>query len=241
MFDEATIPHVIIEEGKWGQVKITKHETYYLLSHNEIEWNTYHPKTKREYYEQYGGYDLAYGDVLITGFGFGQFATWLADKPTVKSVTVIEISKDVVDAFLANNTLPDNVRVIIADANMYKTDEHYDCIVLDHISNGKQADTLLQDLAQVAKNIPNHDIFWFWSLEYYYLTQLYGLTHFDLYANPVPFEPYDFYDKWQEFREKLSVKTLPQLEKRTLSIYIYYFFMRHTIQESGFPTDKFLR
>jgi alpha-galactosidase len=131
-FDKNTVPPVTIKEGKYGDVEIIKNGYHYFLNHNGIGWHQYNTKNMREYCEQWSSYDLAYGDVLISGFGFGQLATWLSAKPEVTSVTCIEVSQDVVNAFLTNNSIPDNVEVIISDIYEYKTDKHYDCIILNH-------------------------------------------------------------------------------------------------------------
>jgi len=228
--DVKTIPPVVIKEGKYGDVEINKVGFVYMLKHSGIEWNQYNEKNMREYNEQWSGYDLAYGDVLISGFGFGQFATWVASKPEVTSVTCLEISQNIIDAFLANNTMPDNFEVIIGDINQYKSDKHYDCIILDHISNGPQPESFYQDLSAVTKNVPNHNVFWFWSLELHYIKDFYDITPWQMYIEPIDFTPYDFYSNWNKFRDTLNVSGLPVLDKLILSEYIDSFFLRHFIR-----------
>jgi hypothetical protein len=228
--DIKTIPPVIIKEGTYGDVEITKESYLFILKHNNIKWHQYNTKNMREYHEQWSSYDLAYGDVLISGFGFGQFATWLSVKPEVTSVTCLEISQDVVDAFLVNNTMPDNVKIIISDVYQYKSDKHYDCIILDHIPDGPQPKSFYQDLAAITKNVPNHNIFWFWSLELHYIKDFYDITFKQMYVNPIDFKPYDFYSNWKEFRNILNVPKLPVLNKPILTEYIDSFFLRHLIQ-----------
>jgi hypothetical protein len=228
--DIKTIPPVIIKEGTYGDVKIIKKGYHYFLNHNEIGWHQYNTKNMREYCEQWSSYDLAYGDVLISGFGFGQLATWLSAKPEVTSVTCIEISQDVVNAFLVNNSMPDKVQVIIGNAYEHKTDKHYDCIILDHISDGPKEESLYNELAKVAINVPNHNMFWFWSLELLYLKHMYKITGHQLYNAPVDFKLYDFSIYWQEYRNKINISTLPNLSKSKLDEYIDAFFLRHLIQ-----------
>jgi len=228
--DIKTIPPVIIKEGTYGDVEITKNGSIYFLKHSNIAWNQYHEKNMREYHEQWSGYDLAYGDVLISGFGFGQFATWVASKPEVTSVTCLEISQDIINAFLVNNTMPNNIEVIIGDASQYKTDKHYDCIILDHIADGPQAESFYQDLATITKNVPNHNVFWFWSLELHYIKDLYNISYKQMYVFPVDFKPYNFYDNWEKFADLLNVPAFPKLNKKILTEYINSFFLRHLIQ-----------
>ena len=230
MLDINTIPPVVIQEGTYGEVEIIKDGYRYFLKHSGVAWNQYNTKNMREYHEQWSGYDMAYGDVLISGFGFGQFATWLAAKPEVTSVTVLEVSQDIVNAFLANNIMPSKVEVIICDANQYKTDKHYDCIILDHISDGLKSNEFIAELANLSNNIPNHNLFWFWSLEGHYLMNMYGITWEQLYLNPIDFKLFNFFDNWEKFRSLLKVSTLPQLTKEKLDSYIDSYFLRHLIQ-----------
>jgi CRISPR/Cas system CSM-associated protein Csm5 (group 7 of RAMP superfamily) len=228
--DKNTIPPVVIKEGKYGDVEITKERSVYFLKHSKTNWNQYNEKNMREYHEQWSGYDLAYGNVLISGFGFGQFATWIASKPEVTSVTCLEISQDILDAFLANNTMPDNIEVIIGNAYEYKTDKHYDCIILDHIPDGPQPESLYQDLATISKNVPNHSVFWFWSLELHYIKDFYDITVRQMYVNPIDFASYNFYSNWKKFTDILNVPALPVLNKLILSQYIDSFFLRHLMR-----------
>lgn len=60
----------------------------------------------------------AEGDVLITGLGLGMVANAVAEKPDVTSVTVIEMSQDVID--LVGPTLHEKVTCICADAHEYR-------------------------------------------------------------------------------------------------------------------------
>jgi hypothetical protein len=224
--DIKTIPKVIVKTGKYGSVEIVKQDGIYLLKHSDVDWNVYTlPGGMREYYEQWSGYDLAYGDVLISGFGFGQMATWLASKPEVKSVTVLEVSQDIVDVFLINNKMPDNVSVVIADANNYKTDKKYDCVIFDHIQNGQPYVSFYKDICQAAKEIP-HDLFWFWSIEYYYARYYYHISHLDLYVNNINLDVYDFSKHWSILRQILDMPTIPSISKEKLSIYMKHYFTR---------------
>lgn len=230
MLDKNTIPPVVIEPGTYGSVEIEKKGNYYFLKHSGVEWNVYNKKNMREYHEQWSGYDLAYGDVLLSGLGFGQMATWVASKPEVKSVTVIEKCSDIVTAFLANNDMPSNVSVVIDDANTYSTDKKYNCIIWDHIPNGQHNSDFYRNLCASAKSI-NHDLFWFWSLEGYYVTSYYGITLQQLYINPIDFKPFDFSTKWEELRSKLDMPTIPSLSKDKIDSYINSYFLRHTLNQ----------
>lgn len=229
MLDKNTIPPVVIEPGTYGSVEIDKVGHQHLLKHSGVDWHLYNEKNMREYYEQWSSYDLAYGDVLLSGFGFGLIATWIASKPEVKSVTVIEKYSDVVTAFLANNDMPSNVTVVIDDAWNYTTDKKYDCVILDHIPNGPQEPDYYKKLCSTAKNI-KHDLFWFWSIEFYYLTQHYLISTRQLYENPIDFKPFDFSTKWEKLRNELDMQSIPSLSKDKIDSYINSYFLRHLIQ-----------
>jgi hypothetical protein len=223
--DIKTIPPVVIESGIYGCVEIERKGNYYYLKHSGIKWNIYTIPNMREYHEQWSGYDLAYGDVLISGFGFGQIATWLASKPEVKSVTVIEKCEDIVTAFLANNIMPSNVTVVIDDANTYSTDKKYDCIIYDHIANGTHKPDFYKNICSAAKNI-KHDVFWFWSLEFYYAKYYYGMNSEHMYYNPIDFLQFDFSRSWQKLRQVLDMPTIPNLSKDKIDSYMKSFFLR---------------
>lgn len=225
MLDKNTIPSVVIEPGTYGSIKIEHNGDYYYLQHSGTQWHIYTIPNMREYYEQWSGYDLAYGDVLLSGFGFGQMATWVASKPEVKSVTVIEKCSDIVTAFLANNDMPKNVTVIIDDANTYFTDKKYDCIIWDHIPNGVHEPSYYKNLCVSAKNI-KHDLFWFWSLEFYYAKYYYGMKPEHMYYNPIDFSQFDFTRSWQKLRQVLDMPTIPSLTKEQIDSYMNSYFMR---------------
>lgn len=224
-FDINTIPSVEIKPGVYGTVEIEENQDgCFLLKHSDTYWHIYEPSSIREYCEQWSGYDLAYGDVLLSGFGFGHMLNWVASKPEVKTVTVIESSPDVVTAYLANNDMPKNVSVIIDDANTFVTNKKYDCIIYDHIQNGQPNVTFYKNVCQAAKNIP-HDLLWFWSIEFYYAKYYYKLSWEDLYVNNKDLSKFDFSKHWEFMRKVLDMSTIPILTKNKITSYINSYFM----------------
>ena len=73
----------------------------------------------------------AHGDVLIGGLGIGMIILAIQDNPNVTSITVLEKSKDVLDAVLPQLPLNEKVRVIQADVFTYKPDKKFDCVYMD--------------------------------------------------------------------------------------------------------------
>lgn len=63
-------------------------------------------------------YDLANGNVLVTGLGIGMVAAWLASKINVERVDVVENSPDVI-ALVAPYLPSPKIHVIYADAFSY--------------------------------------------------------------------------------------------------------------------------
>lgn len=193
--------------------------------YNDIPWYHYNSTNNRELYEQWSGYDLAYGDILISGFGFGHMANWLASKPEVNNVYIIEKNKEVITAYLESNNMPDNIHIIIDDADTYSTDKKYDCIIWDHIPDGVHQPEYYKNLCSNAKNI-KHDLFWFWSLEFYYAKYYYGMRPEHMYYNPIDFSQFDFSRSWQKLRQVLDMPTIPNLTKEQIDSYMNSYFMR---------------
>lgn len=146
----------------------------------------------------YSQYDIAYGDVLITGLGFGILLKALSQKESVTSITVIEKEKDVIDAFLAHNRISKKVKIINDDATTYITNKHYDCVLPDHYELQTTA-WKLNDMKNLAKRI-SHDKFWPWSIEYLFFTTVYSSSEIhnesnDFFKNNAG----EFYEKWKKF------------------------------------------
>jgi hypothetical protein len=78
--------------------------------------------TQAERWDHYGCWRRSQGDVLINGLGLGMIVKAMMEKPEVTSVTVIEISKDVVKLVGTHllKQYPDRLKIIVADALEYK-------------------------------------------------------------------------------------------------------------------------
>lgn len=187
---------VILSETQVNSTEIKREEVSYALTVDGVEWMRFDDSyISRE--QLYTSYDLAYGKVLLTGFGFGILADWIASKQNVTEVHVIEKYPDVIECFLKNNNIPNKVKIIIADASEYKSDEVYDCIFIDHYEILPLSE-VSKEIVKVSKNIPNYSIIWGWQFEEIYNTDLdilkdYGIEHDKLikyidkyYALPKP-------------------------------------------------------
>lgn len=221
MFDLSTFPDIVVKDLEHidndSHINIVSgghgflHYTLYNKGIQWMTWNTFSNKQIKEFYSQY---DLAHGKVLLTGFGFGFLASWIASKPDVESVTVIEISKPIVDIFLLNNELSKKINIIYDDASKYKTDEYFDCLFLDHYEF-QYLGWILKDVKQICSNIPNHKTFWFWSLE-----ERLSKSKLNLLG-----EKYiDFYPDYKDFKKILNIDSLPELNKEKINEYVYTYY-----------------
>jgi len=222
MYDYKAIPQFVIKPATLGNISITHTDSTYYLHSGEQQFMCLNTVTNREIKEQYAMYDVTYGDVLLTGFGFGILPLWVASKPEVTSVTVVELSKEVVDLFLQNNQLPDKVNIEYADAKTYTTDKHYDCLILDHYPDNK-AFSVYDEVTTSAKNIP-HDLLWFYQLEGHYVRNFYDIKTARIDLGLDSLEGYDFYTRWQDYRNSFKLNTFPTLDKETLDYYIKCYF-----------------
>ena len=133
---------------------------------------SYQKNSDSEIKAQYSSYDLAFEDVLVSGLGFGILPLWLCDNPNVNSVTVIEISKDVIKLFKESNVVPNKLTIINDNMITYNTNKKYNAILLDHYEK-EDFDLILKDIENICNRI-DHDIFWAWSLEAIYLFKMYS-------------------------------------------------------------------
>ena len=73
----------------------------------------------------------AKGDVLIGGLGMGMILLALQDKSEVTSITVVEISQELVDFILPNLPLNDKVKIVVSDIHDFIPDKKYDLVYCD--------------------------------------------------------------------------------------------------------------
>ncbi len=83
-----------------------------------------------EQFQQFRDVQGLRGNVLVGGLGIGMIAEYLAKKKSVKSVTVVELSKDVVD--LVSPHLSSKVNVVNQDLFEYLRIAKTDGIRFDH-------------------------------------------------------------------------------------------------------------
>jgi hypothetical protein len=222
VFNAKDIPKIKIKKIDQDDIEIALDQTSYVLYRDGKLEDWVNTETNKEAKECYSSYDLGYGNVLISGLGFGILNLWLAKKEKVKSIKIIEISQDIVEIFLKNNKLPENVTIEIADIEKYKTKEKYDCIFLDHHYAWTSANYKIKSIKNIANNIPNHNLIWLRSIEDVYLRKCYDGMHANLFSNQAFHWQKDFSEQWDFFRKNIiKLKTFPEISAEKINEYIY--------------------
>jgi hypothetical protein len=224
MFSYDTVPRFSIKPATIGEFSLSFEENAYRLCKGDAQLMCLYKPNYRELKEQYAMYDLAYGDVILTGFGLGILPLWVASKPGVTSVTVLELSKEVVDLFLLHNAMPEKITIIYADAKTYTTDKEYDCLFMDHFPDHKTS-PVYEEVSQIANSIP-HKVLWFYSLESHYITNYYGVKFYQLINNFPSLDNYDLTLEWENYAKAFGLHTFPTLDDKTLKYYLRCFFAR---------------
>ena len=233
-FDINSVPNFNVQEISVGPVEIILEDGIYVLYNDGIQWMSYSPSNNQEIKQMYSSYDLAYGNVLITGLGLGILALWLCNKPEVKSVTVIEKSPEIIEIFKKINEVPDNLKIINSDATTFTTNKKYDGIFLDHYEL-QTLDWRLRDMKKFCVRV-KHDVFWAWSLENAYLSESHRID------NRTPsideqalLDNIDVTIGWKVFVKKFfpNEKSLLGIDPQKLKEYIYCYYDRTLAEESS--------
>lgn len=107
--------------------------TYLEVYQNGKEWMSITPNEIETMEEAIKG---MYGDVVTYGLGLGYFAYMASLKEEVRSVTIVEIDKEVINLF-KKNILPlfknkEKIKIVNMDAYKHaQEDNHYDCAFVD--------------------------------------------------------------------------------------------------------------
>lgn len=232
-YDIKTVPEFVIKEGSSGPIDIVHDSNAFSLYNNGDRWMVFNKGNHAEIKEMYSSYDIAYGDVLVSGLGFGILALWLCNKPEVSSVTVIEFSEDVIKLFKESNDVPNKLNIVNDNIITYETDKEYDVILLDHYER-QNFDWRLKNMADICNRI-SHKSFWAWSLEQAYLLKMYGIDAKDIInhkdEDTVFSKKPDLSSFWDLFIDKFlpNEKQLKDISKTKINEYMYTYFNRHHI------------
>lgn len=114
--------------GFWENMSLMQHEKYARLL---VGGDVMMSETPMEHRTNRAFVQGAYGDILIGGLGIGMIVLAIQGKPDVNSITIIEYSKDVIDAIKPQLPLNSKVKIIQGDVFTYKPKMKYDCIYMD--------------------------------------------------------------------------------------------------------------
>jgi len=134
---------------------------FWKLTVNGVQWMTLDEKHNVAS-EFYSHYKLARGHVICTGLGFGIREQWIATKPEVTKVTVLEKFEEVIEYHKDIGTKwSDKIEIIHCDANNYKGS--CDFLSIDHYEFD-DALRIIDSIKKVSNNITCECV-WFWLLE----------------------------------------------------------------------------
>jgi hypothetical protein len=133
----------------------------YILYIDDKQWMMYNDNHMQGA-QLFSHYYIAEGDVITTGLGFGIRENWLLKNPKVKSLTVLEKHKKVIDYHkIINPNLFKKANIINIDAKDYIG--NCDTLLLDHYEFESNFEKLI-NIKEISKNI-NYKKLWFWNLE----------------------------------------------------------------------------
>lgn len=204
MFDSSTIPPIYIKPIKSENFEIREIEgpEFELYVKGE-RWMNIAPNHNVIVKQLYSHYDIAHGNVLVTGLGFGIASLWIASKASVRHVTVIERSPEVIEAFLASNKKPDNMTIICQDANQYISVDYFDCILADHFENEHYFE-ILDSVKSLVERVPNYGTLWFWPLEQIYAT--FNVLQYGQFSEHIHYEAFRYLFYETQFLKRFPIR-----------------------------------
>jgi hypothetical protein len=134
----------------------------YRLTINGKQWMTYSTLGLSQEKEFASSVDLAYGDCVLSGLGLGILAGMLLNNPKVNSVTVYEVSSEVIALNDALGEASKKIKVVhqsMRDVRNIKCD----CLLLDHYEH-ESDEEIIDDVCEISHN-NDATCVWFWRAE----------------------------------------------------------------------------
>ena len=164
----------------------------------------------------YSHYKLALGNVICTGLGFGVREQWLATKPEVNKITVLEKNKSVIDYHKDIGTQwSDKIEIINCNANEYKGT--CDFLSIDHYEK-EDTKSIIESIKNTEKNIVSYYM-WFWLLERW-LDNGYIENNKKDFMNYQPWEKNNLKQSYNKLKTFLDLKSLPDLSIKQLKEFV---------------------
>ena len=181
----------------------------------------YHPN-HGQVFHFYSHYKLALGHVICTGLGFGAREQWLATKPEVKKITVLEKYKSVIDYHKDIGTQwSDKIEIINCDANEYKG--NCDFLSIDHYEKDSPT-SIIDSIKNIEKNI-GCCFMWFWLLERWLDNGYIDNNKKDI-IHYQPWEKNNLIQSYNKLKISLGLKSLPKLSRQRLTEFVDVYWNR---------------
>jgi len=184
-----------------------KNGLYFLLE--EKQWTCHDVITNEQFGQLYSSFDLAYGDCILSGLGFGILPSMLLKNPKVKNITVYENSSEVIEMNVLHGGIPERINVINQPIQSIKNVK-CDCLLFDHFEL-ESLDDICKDMRQVVSD-NNPELVWFWRLEREFN---------DKYKSEIE-NNYDMC--YADFLKELNIPKIPYIEKEKMKEYIKKFY-----------------
>ena len=151
-----------------GSARLYKGDgNYYNLTVNGNRWHRYNYEYHTTVKEFNSSYDVAYGHCVLSGLGLSILPALLLHKPEVKSITVYEISEDVIKLNKIVGFVDLNKITVINKPIEEANNIECDCLLLDHYELEPEK-YIINNMKTISNNI-NYDKIWFWKAEYFIL------------------------------------------------------------------------
>jgi spermidine synthase len=130
------VPKICLYEDENLEITLEKFKNpphFFLYLNTEKykkDWVMYYSIDHTMGYYYFPEYDMSYGHVLITGLGMNMLPNWIATKPEVTKITVIENNKYLIDYVKEYGYIDSKIDIIHADANSFIGE--YDVFFCDH-------------------------------------------------------------------------------------------------------------
>ena len=177
----------------------------YKLTIDGNQWMTYSPNGLSQEKEFTSSVDLAYGKCVLSGLGLGILAGMLLNNPKVTSITVYEVSKEVIELNRMCGESFKKIEVIHQSMRDVKNVE-CNCLLLDHYEFESDND-IIDDVSEISYN-NNANCVWFWRAEPM-------IQHFKDMGKTLDIEK-----AYQMWAASTGIRNLPKLSERQLNYYI---------------------
>lgn len=188
-----------------GLILTNKGGKGYKLTVDGKQWMTYSPIDLSQEKEFASSVDLAYGKCVLSGLGLGILAEMLLKNPKVTSITVYEVSKEVIQLNHMCGESHKKIEVIHQSMRDVK-DVECDCLLLDHYEH-ESDDYIIDDVSEISYN-NNASCVWFWRAEPM-------IQHFKDMGKILNIK--NAYDIWAA---STGIRNLPKLTEQQLKYYI---------------------